>query len=44
VLAHASSQVLERNDVWDVGAVSFPSGSFAVDATVTDAGGNRGCP
>jgi hypothetical protein len=43
-IAHTSSQVLARNEVWDVGSVSFPDGTFAVDATVSDAGGNRGCP
>jgi hypothetical protein len=43
-LAHVATEVLERNEVWDVGSASFPAGTVAVESSVWDAGANRGCP
>jgi hypothetical protein len=44
-LAWSGSQVLERNEVWEVGAVHWPDGTFGVSPDDPwDAGGLRGCP
>jgi uncharacterized protein YfaP (DUF2135 family) len=40
----SGSRVLRRNQVWDVGEVNWPQGTFAVSSTRPwDAEGTRGC-
>jgi hypothetical protein len=44
-LVHTSSKVLRRNEVWEVGQVNWPEGSFGVsNERPWDAGGTRECP
>jgi hypothetical protein len=44
-LVHSSSRVLRRNQVWEVGQVNWPDGSFGVSTEASwDAGGTRECP
>jgi hypothetical protein len=43
-LVWSGSKVLSRNEVWDVGQVNWPEGSFGVATTAPwDADGTRGC-
>lgn len=43
-LVHTSNQVLRRNQVWEVGQINWPDGSFGVASEPPwDAGGTRGC-